>query len=146
MALALLALAALSACGGGDDPGPEATAQAVFAAIESGDFACPGPLFPDNATLYRYYTIEQLQGGLCSYALQDAAALGALKNSGARAGSFEIAHEGTLYAMQGGTPLRYVEGTVHAANQSLSLHINRLVEVEGRWYLFVLSSHPVLSH
>ena len=147
MAAALLAALLLAACGGSEaGDGPEETARAVFAALESGDFACPGPLFPDTATLYRYYDPQQLQGGLCPFALRDAAVISAtaLKGSGATPGRFEIDTDSTLTTPTGAR-LRFVEGTIYGANKGFGVHINRLVEVEGRWYLFVLSSHPVLS-
>ncbi len=127
-----------------DQTTPEGTAELLFEEMKAGDFTCASPLYFGQENILAYFP-ESLLGqegtiGVCQKLKQDAqnGMYTMLQDSAALFAGFDVEDEGTMVGTLPDMTLPYIEGTAVSADEGYRVHINRLVQHEGKWYVLVL--------
>lgn len=146
---AILVLAALIAsCGSSaedaeeelpDQSTPEGLAELVYKEMQDSVFSCGSSLYFGEANINDYYHDNSMGVKVCTTLREDAENLmyTKLQNSAATLLDFITEDEGEMASAE---TLPYVEGTAIFSDDN-QLHISRMVQHEGLWYVMVLASY-----
>lgn len=158
----LLVLAVLSACGAGDEgdetqgddnpleaTSPENLLKLVFEEVKTGEFSCASPYYFGEYRINAYYDASVLgtEGtvGVCRKLREDAQQdmYRQLWGSEATPTQARVEGSGRMPRTLNDRNLPYAEGTL-TLSDGKQMHINRMVQHEGLWYVLVLRGYPRL--